>query len=45
MKGQKQQMEWDTRVGVILAVSGSAVGLGISFDFPARLRRTVAARL
>ena len=34
MKDQKQQMEWDTRVGVILAVSGSAVGLGNFLRFP-----------
>ncbi len=34
MKDQKQQMEWGTRVGVILAVSGSAVGLGNFLRFP-----------
>ena len=28
MNDRKRQMEWGTRVGVILAVSGSAVGLG-----------------
>ena len=30
----KKQMEWGTRVGVILAVSGSAVGLGNFLRFP-----------
>ena len=34
MKDRKQQMEWGTRVGVILAVSGSAVGLGNFLRFP-----------
>src|SRR5437870_11344306 len=33
-KGDKKQMEWGTRVGVILAVSGSAVGLGNFLRFP-----------
>src|SRR5438093_11654222 len=33
-KGAKKQMEWGTRVGVILAVSGSAVGLGNFLRFP-----------
>jgi NSS family neurotransmitter:Na+ symporter len=32
--GGKKQMEWGTRVGVILAVSGSAVGLGNFLRFP-----------
>ncbi|MGI9086289.1 MAG: sodium:calcium symporter [Chthoniobacterales bacterium] len=32
--GDKKQMEWGTRVGVILAVSGSAVGLGNFLRFP-----------
>src|SRR5690554_7521023 len=32
MNGQKQ--EWGTRIGVILAVSGSAVGLGNFLRFP-----------
>ncbi len=31
---QKKKMEWGTRVGVILAVSGSAVGLGNFLRFP-----------
>ena len=30
----KQQQEWGTRVGVILAVAGSAVGLGNFLRFP-----------
>ena len=35
MKGsEKKTMEWGTRVGVILAVSGSAVGLGNFLRFP-----------
>ncbi len=33
---QKKSMEWGTRVGVILAVSGSAVGLGNFLRFPAQ---------
>jgi neurotransmitter:Na+ symporter, NSS family len=32
----KKTMEWGTRVGVILAVSGSAVGLGNFLRFPAQ---------
>src|SRR4029453_13297970 len=32
----KKQMEWGTRVGVILGVSGSAVGLGNFLRFPAQ---------
>src|SRR5438874_9430918 len=32
--GSKKQMEWGTRIGVILAVSGSAVGLGNFLRFP-----------
>jgi SNF family Na+-dependent transporter len=31
---EKKTMEWGTRVGVILAVSGSAVGLGNFLRFP-----------
>ncbi|MBA3544045.1 MAG: sodium:calcium symporter, partial [Chthoniobacterales bacterium] len=34
MSTEKKQMEWGTRVGVILAVSGSAVGLGNFLRFP-----------
>src|SRR4029453_4209526 len=34
--GGKQKMVWGTRVGVILAVSGSAVGLGNFLRFPAQ---------
>src|SRR5436190_14529588 len=34
MNDRKKQMEWGTRVGVILAVSGSAVGLGNFLRFP-----------
>src|SRR5438046_9837775 len=34
MNDRKRQMEWGTRVGVILAVSGSAVGLGNFLRFP-----------
>jgi NSS family neurotransmitter:Na+ symporter len=41
MSEQKQQ--WGTRVGVILAVAGSAVGLGNFLRFPVRRRRTAAA--
>src|SRR5690606_30828772 len=32
--GQSKKMQWGTRVGVILAVSGSAVGLGNFLRFP-----------
>ena len=32
--GKQKQMEWGSRVGVILAVSGSAVGLGNFLRFP-----------
>ncbi len=34
MSTEKKQMEWGSRVGVILAVSGSAVGLGNFLRFP-----------
>ena len=34
MNNAKKQVEWGTRVGVILAVSGSAVGLGNFLRFP-----------
>ena len=34
MSTEKKPMEWGTRVGVILAVSGSAVGLGNFLRFP-----------
>ena len=34
MSKEKKQVEWGTRVGVILAVSGSAVGLGNFLRFP-----------
>ena len=34
---------WATRLGVILAVAGSAVGLGNFLRFPASLPRTAAA--
>ena len=34
MRTEKKQVEWGTRVGVILAVSGSAVGLGNFLRFP-----------
>jgi SNF family Na+-dependent transporter len=30
----QQQQEWGTRIGVILAVAGSAVGLGNFLRFP-----------
>lgn len=33
-KSDKKQMEWGSRVGVILAVAGSAVGLGNFLRFP-----------
>lgn len=33
---EKKKMEWGTRVGVILAVAGSAVGLGNFLRFPAQ---------
>ncbi|MDQ6655724.1 MAG: sodium:calcium symporter [Verrucomicrobiota bacterium] len=33
---KKETMEWGTRVGVILAVAGSAVGLGNFLRFPAQ---------
>jgi neurotransmitter:Na+ symporter, NSS family len=34
MNSPRKQMEWGTRLGVILAVSGSAVGLGNFLRFP-----------
>jgi len=34
---------WGTKMGVILAVAGSAVGLGISFVFLSRRLKTAAA--
>jgi SNF family Na+-dependent transporter len=34
--GDKKQVAWGTRLGVILAVSGSAVGLGNFLRFPAQ---------
>ncbi len=34
MSTEKKKMEWGSRVGVILAVSGSAVGLGNFLRFP-----------
>lgn len=34
MAGQKQREKWGTRLGIILAVAGSAVGLGNFLRFP-----------
>ena len=34
MKNQPTQQQWGSRLGVILAVSGSAVGLGNFLRFP-----------
>ncbi|MEY2741747.1 MAG: hypothetical protein RIS21_115, partial [Planctomycetota bacterium] len=33
----KQQQEWGSRLGVILAVAGSAVGLGNFLRFPGQV--------
>jgi len=39
----QQKEEWGTRLGVILAVAGSAVGLGNFLRFPGRRPPTAAA--